>query len=115
MADENDAGAAYLAALKQFTAPQAAGAASARALEVALSAETQRDGVPLPASPDKRRSPRYRCQGSANIREVNSGVATWTTFTDISLHGCYLEATATYGVGAVLGMKLEANGFRIEA
>lgn len=115
MADENDAGASYLAALKQFTVPQAAGAASARAPEVPPSAETQSGGMPPSVSVDKRRSPRYRCQGSANIRELNSGVATWTTFTDISLHGCYVEASATYGVGAVLSMKFEANGFKVEA
>jgi hypothetical protein len=115
MADENDAGAAYLAALKQSTPPQAAGAGSARAPEVPQSAEARAGGVNPAGSADKRRSPRYRCQGSAHIREANSGVATWTTFTDISLHGCYVEATATYGLGAVLGLKLEANGFRIEA
>jgi hypothetical protein len=64
---------------------------------------------------EKRRSPRYRCQGSAHLRQVDSDVATWATFTDISLHGCYVEATATYPVGVVLNLKLEADGFRIEA
>lgn len=39
----------------------------------------------------------------------------WTTFTDISLHGCYVEATTAYRVGVKLGLKLEANGFRVEA
>jgi hypothetical protein len=42
-------------------------------------------------------------------------VAMWTTFTDISLHGCYVEATTAYRVGVKLGLKLEANGFRVEA
>ena len=42
-------------------------------------------------------------------------MAIWTTFTDISLHGCYVEATTTYRVGVKLGLKLEANGFRVEA
>ncbi|MGA8214826.1 MAG: PilZ domain-containing protein [Candidatus Sulfotelmatobacter sp.] len=113
MADENDAGAAYLAALKQSSAPQAAGAA--RAPEVPRSAGTRPGGASPRGSIDKRKSPRYRCQGSAHIREIDSGVGIWTTFTDISLHGCYVEATTTSRVGVVLGLKLEANGFRIEA
>jgi PilZ domain len=115
MADENDEGAAYLAALKQSTAPQAAGAAPARAPEVPRSGGSRAGGMITPGSADKRKSPRYRCQGSAHIREIESGVSIWTTFTDISLHGCYVEATTTYRVGVALGLKLEANGFRVEA
>jgi hypothetical protein len=42
-------------------------------------------------------------------------VATWATFADISMHGCYVETAAPPRVGAVLGLKLDANGFRIEA
>jgi hypothetical protein len=41
-------------------------------------------------------------------------VATWATFTDISLHGCYVEASATYRVGATLALTIEVNGFRVE-
>jgi hypothetical protein len=112
MADEEDAGANYLAALKQSSGPQAGGAAAARAPEVPRSTEIRT----FPAgSVDKRRSPRYRCQGSAHINEIDRAVAIWTTFTDISLHGCYVEATTTYRVGVMLGLKLEANGFRVEA
>ena len=120
MADEPDAGAAYLAALKQSTGPptgpQASGAAApASAPEAPRSAGTRTGGMISPASADKRKSPRYRCQGSAHIREIATGVAIWTTFTDISLHGCYVEATTTYPIGVMLAMKLEANGFRVEA
>jgi hypothetical protein len=115
MADENDAGAAYLAALRQSSAPQAAGAAPARAPEVPRSSGIRAGGAISRGSADKRKSPRYRCQGSAHIRETASGVAIWTTFTDISLHGCYVEATTTCRVGIELSLKLEANGFRVEA
>ena len=112
MADEPDAGAAYLAALKQSSGPQAGGPAAARAPEVLRPPETRT----LPAgSADKRKSPRYPCEGSAHIREIASGVALWTTFTDISLHGCYVEATTTFPAGVTLALKLEANGFRVEA
>jgi hypothetical protein len=41
-------------------------------------------------------------------------VRTWATFSDISLHGCYVEAQATYPPGAVLSLKLEANNIRVE-
>jgi hypothetical protein len=82
---------------------------------VPRSARTRTGGMISPGSADKRKSPRYRCQGSAHIREIDTGVAIWTTFTDISLHGCYVEATTTYPLGVMLGLKLEANGYRIEA
>jgi hypothetical protein len=115
MADEPDAGAAYLAALKQSAGPQAGGAAAASAPQAPRSAGTRTGAMISSGSADKRKSPRYRCQGSAHVREIETGVAIWTTFTDISLHGCYVEATTTYRIGVMLGLKLEANGFRVEA
>ncbi len=48
------------------------------------------------------------------MRELTCDVHTWATFTDISLHGCYVEAQATYPVGIVLQMKLAANGVKVE-
>ena len=63
---------------------------------------------------EKRRSPRYQCEGSVQIREEGCDVHTWASFTDISLHGCYVEAQATYPVGTILHMKLDANGERVE-
>ena len=116
MSDEENAGAAYLAALKKST-PQAAAAATARA--PILPSPTLNNGIGAPAntiSPveEKRKSPRYRCQGSARLREIVTGVSTWATFTDISLHGCYVEAMATFRVGAKLGLTMEVNGFRVE-
>jgi len=107
MSDEQSDGAAYLSALKQSVSPQAAAAAPAQGANVASPAE----GSPVG---EKRRSPRYRCQGSAHLRELNSGVSTWATFTDISLHGCYVEATATYALGTALALKIEVNNFRVE-
>jgi len=63
---------------------------------------------------EKRRSPRYKCQGSAHLREIRTGFATWATFTDVSLHGCYVEAASTFSVGAQLSITIEVNGFRVE-
>jgi hypothetical protein len=120
MDDEIDAGAAYLASLKQSSTPQAAGAAPARAPEISRPAEARTGGKVPPGltdlvKTDKRKSPRYKCTGSARLQEVGGTAATWAAFADISMHGCYVETVSPYRVGAVLGMKLDANGFRVEA
>ncbi len=65
----------------------------------------------------ERRSAAVRAtsaKGSAEIREEGCDVRTWATFTDISIHGCYVEAQATYPANTLLYMKLEANGIRVE-
>src|SRR5271156_1394575 len=115
MSDENSAGASYLAALKR-SSPQTAGAAAARA---PISSAETRSGSAVPPqeanSSERRRSPRYRCQGSAQLRDVRSGVATWATFTDISMHGCYVEAMSTFRVGTELALTIEVNGYRVES
>jgi hypothetical protein len=40
---------------------------------------------------EKRPSPRYKYEGSAEVREEGCDVRTWATFTDVSLHGCEVE------------------------
>jgi PilZ domain len=118
MAQDTDDGVAYLRALKQSVKPFAAAPATPTSRPTA---ETQS----APVSPvtdagerfqgaEKRRSPRYKCDGSAEIREEGCDVRTWATFSDISLHGCYVEAQATYPAGTILHLKLEANGVRLE-
>jgi hypothetical protein len=42
-------------------------------------------------------------------------VSTWATFTDISLHGCYIETAAPFAVGTYISLKLEVDGLRVEA
>ncbi len=126
MAQDNDSndndsneGVTYLRALKQMGGSAAAAAAAPapdHALEehsgasttIENSSEQQYKGA------EKRRSRRYKCEGSAELRAENCEVRTWATFSDVSMHGCYVEAQATYPVGTVLHMKLEANGFRVE-
>ncbi len=107
MADESNTGISYLLALRQASSPQAAAAAAPA--EQPVSAPTEQfQGA------EKRRSPRYKCEGSAEMREDGCEVRTWATFTDVSLHGCYVEAQATYPVGTNLQIKLQANGIRVE-
>jgi hypothetical protein len=109
MSEDQSAGASYLAALKR-SGP--AGAAPARAPEDHAGNLAPPAAGPSPS--EKRRSPRYRCQGSARLHEITSGVATWATFTDISMHGCYVEAMSTFHIGAELALTIEVNGHRVE-
>ena len=113
MAQEDNKTISYLLALKQATGPQAAAPVPAPTTDasnvLAGNANPQFQGA------EKRRSPRYKCEGSAEIREDGRDVRTWATFTDISLHGCYLEAQATYPAGTILHMRLEANGILVES
>ena len=118
MAEEINEGVAYLRSLKQ-SAQTAVSAAAAPAKEILPPVS---DAGNLPASPagdsfkgaEKRRSPRYKCEGSAEVREDGCDVRTWATFTDVSVHGCYVEAQATYPAGTILHLKLEVNGIRVE-
>ncbi len=113
MAEETNEGIAYLMALKRSTGA----AAPAPAPEETPQPKTEEQSAKASASfqgAEKRRSPRYQCEGSVQMREANCDVHTWSTFTDISLHGCYVEAQATYPVGTMLELKLEAKGIRVE-
>lgn len=117
MAQELDEGVSYLRALKQPTGDEV-GAATPSASTGAGNALQK--GSPAIAAgqfhgPEKRRSTRYQCDGSAGMRAEGTDLQTWAKFTDISLHGCCVEAQETYAVGTILHLKLEANGVRIES
>jgi len=101
MAEQNE-GASYLKALKQSGSPSPNFSTSSQTGE-------RYQGV------EKRRSIRFKCEGSAEVSESGCDVRTWVSFTDISLHGCYVEAQATYPPGTILHMKLEVNGIRLES
>jgi hypothetical protein len=117
--DETSEGADYLSALKRSGSPQAAGAATARAPEHPHSAPTLGEILAPnrahPARAENRKTPRYKCKGSARLQERGSTAPTWATFADISMFGCYVETANPLRVGTVLGLKLEVNGFRVEA
>ncbi|HEY3973035.1 MAG TPA: PilZ domain-containing protein [Candidatus Sulfotelmatobacter sp.] len=111
MAEEIDGSVSYLKALKQSSGSgEATGAAPARE----RTSETKVTPRRFPGT-EKRRSVRYKCEGGAGVREEGADVQTWARFTDISLHGYYIEAQSTYPVGAVLYLRLEANGVRVES
>lgn len=100
--DAETAVAAYLHALKgsEHDARRASGGASP---EIAGP----------PGGRERRRSPRYKCNGSAEFRVEGSEVRTWGELQDISLHGCYVEAAAAYPVGTILNLVLEVNRIRV--
>ncbi len=104
--DDIGDGASYLNALKRADSPQTTGTAPARAINSKPSAKNQ--------GSERRRSPRYRCQGSAHLNNLENGISTWATFTDISLHGCYVETASTYRIGTAIVLKIDVNGFRVE-
>jgi hypothetical protein len=115
MTEELDEGTAYLRALKQATgALSGAAAAPAREQGRLIDNLSTVQGSESFQGAEKRRSPRYKCEGSVQLREEGCDVRTWSTFTDISLNGCYVEAQATYPAGTLLHMKLESNGIRVE-
>jgi len=64
-------------------------------------------------APERRRSPRYKCEGSAELGVGGTDVRTWGTLTDLSIHGCYIEMTATFPVGAMVDLVLELSGRRV--
>jgi len=103
--------------------PEASGADYLRRLKDGQSGGTSQTVSPAtsstvtseaPAGGERRRSPRYQCQGSAKFRPVGSEVHSWGSFTDVSVNGCYVEVTATYPVGSRLELELEVNGNRAE-
>ena len=113
MAEENDAVLAYMTALKDSAGAAAAG--PSRASSQKADAASADSGQPSFQGGEKRRSARYKCEGSVELCEVGCDVYTQASFTDISVHGCYVEAQATYPVGTSLHMKLQVNDSQIEA
>ncbi len=101
-ASAGGSGVAYLRALKE-TDP-----ISAPAPQVTYGNNTY-------AGAERRRSPRYQCEGSAELRVEDSNVHTWGAVKDISMHGCYVEMMATYPAGTVVHLALEVNGVRVQA
>jgi hypothetical protein len=119
MAEEINDEIPYLTALKKSAIAEAA-----KTLAVALAPEAVERyfnaAIPAPTEneqyngAEKRRTPRYKCEGGVRLAEDGCDVHTWARFTDVSLHGCYVEAQATYAVGTSLNMKMELNGVRLE-
>jgi hypothetical protein len=79
VAQESDAGIAYLMASKRGAA---AVPAPARESNYEAAAGIEPASHNSYSGAEKRRSPRYKCEGSAAMCEVGCEVHTWATFTN---------------------------------
>jgi hypothetical protein len=106
---------AYIKALKMAAASESSSVNQARdSADASAVGRTTGEAGAAYGGPEKRRSRRLKCEGSVRMREAGCDVDTWASFTDVSMHGCYVEAQATYPVGTNLQLKLEVNEFKIE-
>jgi len=69
----------------------------------------------IPASKERRQSPRLRCSGSVEFRAEGNDTRMWGTLTDLSLHGCYVEMNTTFPVDTRVDLVLKSFGIRILA
>jgi len=114
MAQDVNEGTAYLMVLRQARGGTAAAPALQPKTEGQVAGNDPAANSDAYQGVEKRRSPRYKCEGSAEVREDGCDVRTWVAFTDISVNGCYVEAQATYPAGTLLHMKSETNGVRVD-
>jgi len=63
---------------------------------------------------EKRRYPRFKCEGSLELKTDGASLHTWATFTDVSASGCYVEIMTTFPVGTVMHLRLGMHGFLVE-
>jgi hypothetical protein len=52
-----------------------------------------------PVQKERRRFPRYRCEGKAEIRVPEATAVIWGTVTDLSAGGCYVELASPLPIG----------------
>jgi hypothetical protein len=97
-----DEGADYLRRMKEQTTEPSP--------EVAVSSER----MEMPAGKERRRSPRFRCNGSAEFRVDGNDIRMWGTLCDVSLHGCYVEMNNTFPVDTRVNLVLEVLGVRAQ-
>ena len=118
MAQETDEGLAYLQALKGSApapAPRPVPSSDANSVKAPARSPTHNSAAQQTFVLEKRRSPRYKCEGNVEICQEGCELRTWATCTDVSMHGCYVEATNTYPVGTNVHVKLQANEFHVES
>ena len=102
-----DDGASYLRRLKEQPGLEPSGEPSNLP---AATAEPQNSYSG--SNKDRRRSPRFRCAGSAEFTAQDSNTRMWGTLTDVSLRGCYVEMSTTFPVDTKIDLVLEALGIR---
>ncbi len=66
------------------------------------------------ATKEKRLYPRFKCEGSLELKTEGASLHTWASFTDVSASGCYVEIMTTFPVGTVMHLRLGMHGFLVE-
>ena len=99
-------GASYLRRLKEQ--PEAEPSSAPANLPATAEPQNSFSG----SGKDRRRSPRFRCAGSAEFTVQDNNIRMWGTLTDISLRGCYVEMSTTFPVDTQMDLVLEAMGIR---
>jgi hypothetical protein len=84
-------------------------AVNSAALQVHLAATPTLDGG------ERRQTRRFRCSGSVEFRVQGNDARMWGTLKDVSLHGCYVEMSATFAIGTKVDLILKSCGIRIDA
>jgi len=108
-ADAADNSVNYLRRLKEQTLTDVSTDAASRMRPGAGARSTSSTGN------NRRRSPRYHCDGSVEFRAEGSPVRMWGTLTDISMHGCYVEMSATFPVDTKADLVVDALGIGFRA
>ena len=62
---------------------------------------------------EKRRTPRFKCEGNMELKTEGSTIRTWATFTDVSVTGCYVEMMTTFPVDTKVELQLGMNGYLV--
>jgi hypothetical protein len=65
------------------------------------------------APQERRRHPRFKCEGNLELKTDGSTIRTWATFTDLSTAGCYVEMMTTFPAGTRMELQLGMNGFLV--
>jgi hypothetical protein len=69
--------------------------------------------APALAASEKRRNPRFKCEGTLELKTDGSTIRTWASFTDLSSSGCYVEMMTTFPVGTKMELQLGMKGFLV--
>lgn len=112
--DAENLGAAYLRSLKDGEHTDTVSPPTETIAQGTPAAGGTTSSISSWGGQERRRSTRYKCNGSAEFRLANTDIRTWGTLTDVSLHGCYVEMMQTSPTGTLVDLVLKANGIRIE-
>ena len=78
-----------------------------------LPADNGATAAALPATQERRRSPRFECPGTVDLSIGGGRVTVAGVLTNISLHGCYVQTSTTFPLDTIVSLAIDSLGFRI--